>query len=82
MLLFIYMGFQAKGSIWWCTGECIDAVSAELTFFTLPNCFELFGFDLMVDDHWHVWLLEVHLALLFSSSCTSIQKADEYVGVR
>lgn len=40
-------------------GECIDAVSGELTFFTLPNCFELFGFDLMVDDQWHVWLLEV-----------------------
>ena len=40
-------------------GECIDAVSGELTFFTLPNCFELFGFDLMVDDQWRVWLLEV-----------------------
>lgn len=33
-------------------GECLDAVSGELTFFTLPNCFELFGFDLMVDDCW------------------------------
>lgn len=41
-------------------GECIDAVSGELTFFTLPNCFELFGFDLMVDDQWHVWLLEAN----------------------
>lgn len=28
-------------------GECFEAVSGELTFFTLPNCFELFGFDLM-----------------------------------
>lgn len=28
-------------------GECFEAVSHELTFFTLPNCFELFGFDLM-----------------------------------
>ena len=44
---------------WWLAGECIDAVSGELTFFTLPNCFELFGFDLMVDDCWRVWLLEV-----------------------
>lgn len=41
-------------------GECLDAVSGELTFFTLPNCFELFGFDLMVDDQWQVWLLEAN----------------------
>ena len=43
-------------------GECIEAVSHELTFFTLPNCFELFGFDLLVDEDWRVWLLEVSLA--------------------
>ncbi|KAK9903517.1 hypothetical protein WJX75_007884 [Coccomyxa subellipsoidea] len=41
-------------------GECLEAVSNELTFFTLPNCFELFGFDLMVDEDWHVWLLEAN----------------------
>ena len=40
-------------------GECLEAVSAELSFFTLPNCFELFGFDLLVDEDWHLWLLEV-----------------------
>ena len=40
-------------------GETFDAVSNELTFFTLPNCWELFGFDLMLDENWHVWLLEV-----------------------
>ena len=40
-------------------GECLEAVSGELSFFTLPNCFELFGFDLTVDEDWHVWLLEV-----------------------
>ena len=43
-------------------GECLEAVSGELDFFCLPNCFELFGFDLLVDDDWHVWLLEVHMA--------------------
>ncbi len=41
-------------------GECMEAVSAELTFFTLPNCFELFGFDLMVDRDWRLWLLEAN----------------------
>ncbi|BDA50216.1 probable tubulin polyglutamylase TTLL2 [Coccomyxa sp. Obi] len=41
-------------------GECMEAVSNELTFFTLPNCFELFGFDLMVDEDYHVWLLEAN----------------------
>lgn len=40
-------------------GECLEAVSGELSFFTLPTCFELFGFDLVVDEAWHVWLLEV-----------------------
>ena len=34
-------------------------MSSELSFFTLPNCFELFGFDLLVDKDWHLWLLEV-----------------------
>ena len=43
-------------------GECLEAVSGELSFFTLPTCFELFGFDLVVDEDWHVWLLEVHAA--------------------
>ena len=41
-------------------GECMEAVSTELTFFTLPNCFELFGFDLMVDADWRLWLLEAN----------------------
>jgi len=30
-------------------GECMEAVSGELSFFTIPNCFELFGFDLLVN---------------------------------
>ena len=38
----------------------MEAVSSELSFFPLPNCFELFGFDLLVDSSWHVWLLEAN----------------------
>eukprot|EP00937_MAST-01D_sp_MAST-1D-sp2_P002412 g2412.t1 len=41
-------------------GESLQAVHSELTFQTHANCFEHFGFDLMVDDQWHVWLLEAN----------------------
>jgi tubulin--tyrosine ligase len=41
-------------------GEAFAAVSAELAFMPLPNAFELFGMDLLVDADWHVWLLEAN----------------------
>jgi hypothetical protein len=41
-------------------GECMEAVSHELTFFPLADCFALFGFDLMVSRDWDVWLLEAN----------------------
>lgn len=50
------LNFQLQAII----GECLQAVSSELTFFTLPTCFELFGFDLLVDEDWRVWLLEAN----------------------
>ena len=51
-------------------------MSSELSFFTLPNCFQLFGFDLLVDEDWHLWLLEVTPLQLWvfalpQASCTS-----------
>ena len=52
-------------------GSCIEAVSSELTFFTLPNCFELFGFDFLVGEDWNVWLLEV------SSQILGLQRVSE-----
>eukprot|EP00936_MAST-01D_sp_MAST-1D-sp1_P001687 g1687.t1 len=41
-------------------GECFAAVHSEITFQAHPNCFEHFGFDLLVDENWHVWLLEAN----------------------
>jgi len=41
-------------------GEAFAAVSSELAFMPLPNAFELFGFDLLIDAEWHVWLLEAN----------------------
>jgi Tubulin-tyrosine ligase family len=57
-------------------------VSHELTFFPLPRCFELFGFDLMVDADWRVWLLEANAEPDFGQvgyrcallSCTSFTR--------
>ena len=41
-------------------GECLQCVASELDFSTLPNCWEHFGFDLLVDDAWQPWLLEAN----------------------
>ena len=41
-------------------GEAFAAVSSELSFMPLDNAFELFGFDLLVDASWKVWLLEAN----------------------
>lgn len=49
-------------------GECMEAVSHELTFFPLADCFALFGFDLMVSRDWDVWLLEANADPDFSQT--------------
>ena len=59
-------------------GECMEAVSAELTFFTLPNCFELFGFDLLVDCDWCLWLLEANAEPDFLQVCLTLLPLDVF----
>ena len=42
-------------------GDVFNAVSPEqTTFMALPNCFELFGFDFLVDEAFHLWFLEAN----------------------
>ena len=33
--------------------------SGQANFRPIDRSFELFGFDLIIDQDWHVWLLEV-----------------------
>ena len=46
--------------------------------FALPqahnNCFELFGFDLMVDEDWKVWLLEANAEPDFKQTGNRLQQ--------
>ena len=44
------------------TGEVFEAAAREqmIHFQTVPNAFELFGVDFLVDEHLNVWLLELN----------------------
>jgi D-alanine-D-alanine ligase-like ATP-grasp enzyme len=44
----------------------------------LKQCFELFGFDIIVDAHGKPWLLEVNSSPAFSNDC----KIDEILKPR
>jgi tubulin--tyrosine ligase len=55
-------------------GEAFEAVSAELSFLPLPRCFELYGFDMLVDADFKVWLLEANAEPDFAQTGAALQR--------
>lgn len=51
---------DTKKTIRLIVGQCFDAVSSDLSLMPMQNCFELFGFDFLLDDEWRVWFLEAN----------------------
>ncbi len=54
-------------------GEAFAAVSSELSFLPLDRSFELYGFDLLVDADWHVWLIEANAEPDFAQTGDALQ---------
>ena len=55
-------------------GDVFAAVSPEqTTFMSLPNCFELFGFDFLLDEAFHVWFLEANAEPDFKQTGARLQ---------
>lgn len=60
------------------TKEVFEAYRGEFSVFQpLPNCFELYGFDYMVDAQEQVWLLEVNPGPDFKQTGTRLQSVIE-----
>lgn len=66
--------------ICWVTGEVFEAAAREqmVHFQTLPNAFEVYGVDFLVDAACHVWLLELNAYPDFRQTGTRLQ--DQVVG--
>ena len=62
------------------TGEVFEAASREqmVHFQTLPNAFEVFGVDFLVDEQFNVWLLELNAYPDFKQTGQGLQ--DKIVG--
>jgi tubulin--tyrosine ligase len=62
------------------TGEVFEAASREqmVHFQTLPNAFEVFGVDFLVDEQFNVWLLELNAYPDFKQTGQGLQ--DKVVG--
>ncbi|EAS32550.1 5'/3'-nucleotidase SurE [Coccidioides immitis RS] len=62
------------------TGEVFEAAARGMMvhFQTLPNAFELFGVDFLVDEHGDVWLLELNAFPDFRQTGTELR--DQVVG--
>lgn len=78
-------GSEWKSDVWEqicaVTGEVFEAAAREqmVHFQTLPNAFEIFGVDFLVDAEGNVWLLELNAYPDFKQ--TGDELRDEVVGV-
>ena len=57
----------------------MEAVSSELTFQPRANCFELFGFDFMLDPEWNVVLLEANAEPDLSKAGAQLQHVVDHI---
>lgn len=71
---------QIFGQICEITGDVFEAAAREqmVHFQTLPNAFEVFGVDFLVDKHANVWLLELNAYPDFKQTGQGLQ--DKIVG--
>ena len=56
-----FVGCAQCLALWCCLSEFSDSV-LSFSVRGRNNCFELFGFDILIDDNFRPWLLEVNLS--------------------